>query len=58
MNDLHENNKVSFVDDNNLPIEKFPSEVLDTLQYEIYKYRQISLTSDSEEGDKYGFDLH
>ncbi len=58
MNDIHENSKVSFVDNNNLPIEKFPSEALDTLQDEIYKYRQISLTADDREDDKDGFDLH
>lgn len=58
MNDIHENDKIVFVDANNHPLGKFPSDVLDSLHDEIYKYRQISLTSDSEEGDKDGFDLH
>ena len=58
MNDIHENDKIVFVDANNHPIDKFPSDVLDTLYDEIYKYRQISLTADGKEGDKDGFDLH
>ena len=32
--------------------------MLDELYDEIYKYRQISLTADDNEGDKDGFDLH
>ena len=58
MNDIHENDKLMFVDANGQPIEKFPSEVLDALHDEVYKYRQISLTADSQEDDKEGFDLH
>ena len=58
MNDIHENDKIVFVDANNHPTDKFPSDVLDELYDEIYKYRQISLTADDKEGDKDGFDLH
>ena len=58
MNDIHENDKIVFVDANNHPTDKFPSDVLDELYDEIYKYRQISLTADDNEGDKDGFDLH
>lgn len=58
MNDIHENDKIVFVDANNQHINEFPSEVLDTLHDEIYKYRQISLTSEGEPGDKLGFNLH
>lgn len=58
MNDIHEFEKNVFIDINKHPTNKFLSEVLDTLHEEIYKYRQISLTSDREEGDKEGFDLH
>ena len=58
MNDLHENNKIAFVDGNSNPIDKFPSDILDALLDEIYNYRQISLTSDTKAGDKDGFDLH
>ena len=58
MNDIHENDKIVLVDANNHPTDKFPSDVLDELYDEIYKYRQISLTADDNEGDKNGFDLH
>ena len=58
MNDLHENDKLMFADANGQGIDEFPSDVLDTLYDEIYKYRQISLTADSVAGDKDGFDLH
>lgn len=58
MNDIHENDKLMFADANGLEIDEFPSDVLDALYDEIYKYRQISLTADSEDGDKDGFDLH
>lgn len=58
MNDIHENDKIVFVDANNHPTDKFPSDVLDELYDEIYKYRQISLTADDNEGDKDGFNLH
>ena len=58
MNDIHENDKIVLVDANNHPTNKIPSDVLDELYDEIYKYRQISLTADDNEGDKDGFDLH
>ena len=58
MNDIHENDKIVLVDANNHPIDRFPSDVLDELYDEIYKYRQISLTADDKEDDKEGFDLH
>lgn len=58
MNDIHENDKLMFADANGKGIDEFPSDVLDALYDEIYKYRQISLTADSEKGDKDGFDLH
>ena len=58
MNDIHENDKIVLVDAKNHPTDKFPSDVLDELYDEIYKYRQISLTADDKEGDKDGFDLH
>lgn len=58
MNDIHENDKIVFVDANNQQINKFPSAMLDSLHDEIYKYRQISLTAEGEPGDKLGFDLH
>ena len=58
MNDIHENDKIMFVDANKHPLNRFPSDVLDALHDEIYKYRQISLTADGREGDKNGFDLH
>ena len=58
MNDIHENDKIVFVDGCNHPISKFPLGVLDALLEEIYKYRQISLTADTKDGAKNGFDLH
>ena len=58
MNDIHENDKIMFADANGQGIDVFPSDVLDALHDEIYRYRQISLTADSEEEDKDGFDLH
>jgi hypothetical protein len=58
MNDIHENGKIPFADADNRPINEFPSDVLDALHDEIYKYRQISLTVDNKEEDKNGFDLH
>lgn len=58
MNDIHENDKIEFVDSNNQPINRFPSRVLDALHDEIYKYRQISLTADDKPSDKLGFNLH
>lgn len=58
MNDVHENDKIVFVDANEQPINEFPSDLLDALHDEIYKYRQISLTAEDEKGDNDGFDLH
>lgn len=58
MNDLHENDKVTFVDINGQCIKDFPSDVLDALHDEIYRYRQISLTAEGEKGDELGFNLH
>ena len=58
MNDIHENDKIVFVDAKGQPIDKFPSDVLDALHDEIYKYRQISLSIDSKDEKKQGFDLH
>jgi hypothetical protein len=56
MNDIHENDKQCFVDDNKEHLDSFSSEVLEALQNELFKYRQISFSID-EEG-KVGFDLH
>lgn len=58
MNDLHENDKVSYVDHEDKKKDHFPSDVLDTLHDEVYKYRQISFSMDSKDGKKKGFDLH
>ena len=58
MNDIHENDKIEFVGANNQQINEFPSEVLDALHDEIYKYRQISLTTEGQPGDNLGFNLH
>lgn len=58
MNDIHENDKMVFVDVNNKQVNMFPSEVLDALHDEIYKYRQISFTAEDYPGDKLGFNLH
>lgn len=58
MNDLHESDKIVFVDLKDQRIDEFPSDVLDALHDDIYKYRQISLTAEGEAGDKDGFDLH
>ena len=56
MNDIHENDKIVFA--NYKSSDKFPSDILDALHDEIYRYRQISLTADSRDGGKNGFDLH
>ena len=58
MNDLHENDKMVFVDASGAPLDNLLTDVLDALHNEIYMYRQISLTADGKEGDKEGFDLH
>ena len=58
MNDIHENDKLSYVDIKGTPINSFPSDVLDAIYCEMEKYRQISLTADDDQQDKLGFDLH
>ena len=58
MNDIHENDKLSYVNSAGIPISSFPSEVLDVIDCEMAKYRQISLTVDDDKQDKLGFDLH
>lgn len=58
MNDIHENDKVTFVDTTGNRLTRFPSDILNTLYDEIYRYRQISLTIDNDETGKTGFDLH
>ena len=49
MNDIHENDKLSFVDLSGNPIQYFSSDILETIDHEMAKYRQISLTIDDEE---------
>lgn len=56
MNDIHENDKIVFVDCQNNYINSFPHEILKNLRNEISKYRQISFSTD--EKSKKGFDLH
>ena len=58
MNDIHENDKLSYVDTTRTPINSFPSDVLDAIDCEMAKYRQISLTADDDKQEKLGFDLH
>lgn len=58
MNDLHENDKLCYVDDKKQNLDNFSSETLDALHDEIYKYRQISFSMDRKDGKKEGFDLH
>lgn len=58
MNDIHENDKLSYVDLSGNPIQYFSSDILETIDNEMAKYRQISLTIDDEEQNKLGFDLH
>ena len=55
MNDIHENDKISYVNLSGTTINSLPSIVLDSINNEMSKYRQISFTSDS---NKQGFDLH
>lgn len=57
MNDIHENDKLSYTDLSGSPINSFPSDVLDAIDCEMAKYRQLSFTADSNLG-KLGFDLH
>lgn len=58
MNDIHENDKLSYVDTTETLINSFPSDLLDAIDCEMAKYRQISLTADDDKQDKLGFDLH
>lgn len=58
MNDIHENDKLSFVDVSRNQINDFPSNLLTVIDDEIAKYRQISFTIDDEKHKKRGFDLH
>lgn len=58
MNDIHENDKLSYVDTTGTRINRFPSDVLDAIDCEMAKYRQISLTADDDKQGKMGFDLH
>lgn len=58
MNDIHENDKLSYVDTTGTLINSFPSDLLDAIDCEMAKYRQISLTIDDMEQNKLGFDLH
>ena len=58
MNDIHENDKLSYVDLMRTSINSFPSDVLDAIDCEMAKYRQISLTADDDKKGKLGFDLH
>lgn len=57
MNDIHENDKLSYVDLSGTAINSFPSSALNAIGDEMEKYRQISFTTDDEQ-DKLGFDLH
>ena len=58
MNDIHENDKLSYVNLQGNTIQSFQSEILEVIDVEIAKFRQISLTIDDEEPKKFGFDLH
>lgn len=58
MNDIHENDKLSFTYSSRSPINHFPFEVLNAIDDEMTKYRQISFTIDDDKNNKYGFDLH
>ena len=58
MNDIHENNKISYVDLSGNSIQHLSSDILETIKNEMAKYRQISLTIDDMEQNKLGFDLH
>ena len=54
MNDIHENDKLSYVDLIGTSINSFPSDVLDGIDCEMAKYRQISLTVDDDKMGKLG----
>lgn len=57
MNDIHENDKLSYVDSSEIAINSFSVDVVDAIACEMAKYRQLSFTADSSPG-KLGFDLH
>lgn len=57
-NDIHENDKLIFVDTSNRPIQNFSEDLQDAIYDELYKYRQISFSIDSKPKNKFGFDLH
>ena len=58
MNDMHEFDKLVFVDSNGAKLNTIPSDICDKIQEDIYKYRQISFTVDDKSTGKLGFDLH
>ena len=58
MNDIHENDKLSYVDYSGSPIKSISSDILDAISCEMSKYRQISFTIDDNKHNKLGFDLH
>lgn len=58
MNDIHENDKVSYIDSSGTAINSFPSDVLNAIDDEMARYRQISFTTDEDKQKKLGFDLH
>ena len=57
MNDIHENDKLSYVNLQGNTIQSFQSEILEAIDVEMAKYRQISFTDDNKQGNL-GFDLH
>lgn len=58
MNDIHENDKMSYQDLDETKIDNFSLDVLDAIDNEMLKYRQISFTIDDDKTQKLGFDLH
>lgn len=58
MNDIHENDKLSYVDTTGWPKHDFPLDVLEAIADEMIKYRQISFSKDDIRHNKLGFDLH
>ena len=57
MKDIHENDKLSYVNLQGNTIQSFQSEILEAIDVEMAKYRQISFTDDNKQGNL-GFDLH
>lgn len=57
MNDIHENDKLSYVDSSGIAINSFSVDVVDAIDCEMAKYRQLSFTADGNPG-KLEFDLH